>query len=296
MLFNTSKSLNPKPNSCLYLTRVVTKSFTFAIGATTVNAQKFFNDNGAAGTAVDFTMTSYSETGSKQVHLQTELNAGKIVLLDYFFTTCFYCQVSAPELEDIYTDFGPTGSNKLEILSLDVNTSTHSSTSVASYISTYSVSNPMFDIASHTSTFYGAPYHTNSVTSYGLPHFIAICPDGSWASLHQDDAFPASSSAVNASLRSLLTSTCPGVALDVVTIDPAVKVAISPNPATNNLTVNYTNNNTVTVNMVNVLGETVYTATMNSEITIDISKFNKGIYFVNIIDNNEKVTQKVIVQ
>ena len=269
------------------------------LGITAANAQHFFNDNGGAGTAVDWTMTSYTETGSKSVHLQTELNAGKIVLMDYFYTTCFYCQVSAPELEDIYGNYGPLGSNKLEIVSLDVNNTTHGSKTITQYMSDFGGTNPIFDIksyGSYSSWFYSAPYHTNQQTSYGLPHFIAICPDGSWASLHQDQAFPASSSAVNASLRNLLSNTCPNVVLDVATIDEGVKVAISPNPASSALNVYYSSNNEVSINLVNTLGEVVYTGTMNSEIKIDVSQLPKGLYFVTITDDAERITKKVIVQ
>ena len=273
------------------------------IGVSVANAQNFFENSGPAGSAIDFTMKSVTETGGKSITLQTELNKNKVVLLDYFYTTCFNCKLSAPELEDIYGDYGPKGNNKLEIVSLDIKTSTHAQKTISKYLTEYGGTNPIFDAKSYTDFskwFMKAPYHTDgSVKSYGLPHFIAICPDGSWASAHRDDLFPGKPAKINDKLRTFLDKTCPGVlstATNVVTIDNDIKMVISPNPASTQLNINYVNNKTVAVNIVNVLGETVYTANMNSAIKIDISNFDKGMYFVNITDNNETTTEKVIVQ
>ncbi|HAS36745.1 MAG TPA: hypothetical protein DCS15_09675 [Flavobacteriales bacterium] len=268
-------------------------------GSQIAEAQNFFKDEGAAGTAADFTMTSYAESGSVEINLQDELDAGKVVLLDYFFTTCFYCQYSTPELDDIYQELGPDGSDQLEIVSLDVKTSTHATKSIADFRTEFGANNPMFDMKAYgsynTAFMSSSPYRNpTGPTSYGLPHFIVICQDGSWKSMHQADAFPATSSEVNASLRTLLDH-CTINAVGTVELNDENTLSVTMDQAARILNLDYNSNSDVQVEVINILGSVSYSGTMNSEASIDVSALQSGIYFVSVIDGGDKMVEKVVI-
>ncbi len=79
---------------------------------------------------------------------------------------------------------------------------------------------------------------------------------------------------------------------------PSSSIKIFPNPAQNTITVNYAGNQieNLTVEIVNTLGETVYTKSIISNETIDISDLSNGLYFVRLKGSNLNVgSQKLII-
>lgn len=73
----------------------------------------------------------------------------------------------------------------------------------------------------------------------------------------------------------------------------ANKVNIYPNPAVNSLNINVDNGIINQVTIVNSVGKTVYTGT---DVSVDISSFNKGIYFVTVDVDGKKYIRKVVKQ
>jgi hypothetical protein len=81
----------------------------------------------------------------------------------------------------------------------------------------------------------------------------------------------------------------------------ANNVTVYPNPISNNATVtfNLVESNTVTVEMVNALGQVVYSTNLGTltageqNYSLDASNLNNGLYFVNIRVGNSTVTKKV---
>ena len=69
-------------------------------------------------------------------------------------------------------------------------------------------------------------------------------------------------------------------------------VSIFPNPATTVLNVNAEGYNTLEI--VNLLGQTVYTANATSNMQINVSNLNNGVYFVRMNGENGTATQKFI--
>ena len=91
-----------------------------------------------------------------------------------------------------------------------------------------------------------------------------------------------------------------GLFIDDITINAQSSVAdqttstfsIYPNPATTVLNVNAEGYNTLEI--VNLLGQTVYTANATSNMQINVSNLNNGVYFVRMNGENGTATQKFI--
>jgi len=73
---------------------------------------------------------------------------------------------------------------------------------------------------------------------------------------------------------------------------------VYPNPFNNELTVNYKlKENTATLTIYNIIGENIYSAILNQNSTqLSLTNFDKGIYFIKIIDGDNYVTQKIVKQ
>lgn len=75
-----------------------------------------------------------------------------------------------------------------------------------------------------------------------------------------------------------------------------LEVSIFPNPATEQFRVNSIEP-IVSLEVMNNIGQTVYTAAVNNtEATIDVRNFSKGVYFVRIQGEKSAVTRKVSVE
>ncbi|NTW32610.1 MAG: T9SS type A sorting domain-containing protein [Bacteroidetes bacterium] len=75
-------------------------------------------------------------------------------------------------------------------------------------------------------------------------------------------------------------------------------ISIFPNPSNGIFTINNTNG-IKQINVYNVLGENIYTTNNLKQQTsneIDLSKFQKGIYFVKIFDGEKNHTEKVVIK
>lgn len=71
-------------------------------------------------------------------------------------------------------------------------------------------------------------------------------------------------------------------------------IRIYPNPVYDNLFVEYFTNNQVYIKIINIAGGIMYQNKFNDKINVDISKFGKGIYFIEIIENNVIHSKKFI--
>lgn len=84
-----------------------------------------------------------------------------------------------------------------------------------------------------------------------------------------------------------------GVTVGVNELGENVYVAVYPNPASTILHLN-TNGNITKVNLVNTIGQVVYSSANGND--IDISQLERGVYFVNVETESGTTTQKVLVQ
>jgi|GEM_PF-4008964 len=72
---------------------------------------------------------------------------------------------------------------------------------------------------------------------------------------------------------------------------------IYPNPNNGQFVVETPSSSNVTISIVNIQGQVVYNTTVVSTKTVvNLNSFNKGIYFVKLVSNNETVIRKIIVE
>lgn len=87
------------------------------------------------------------------------------------------------------------------------------------------------------------------------------------------------------------------------TINEGVAFSVYPNPTNGQFTVSITNTNskTVSINVVNILGETVYTFSDNNcansvNKQINLENIAAGIYFIKLDTGKDVITQKIIIE
>lgn len=147
---------------------------------------------------------------------------------------------------------------------------------------------------------------TTTQSSQGLVSTITSNPDTTITEMKP--SVTASSSATGSALFMYYLTASNGDYLDSVGVryntgissikeTQKLDISVAPNPASNNLTVDFDGANSAELKMVDVLGNVVLTKTISGKETIDVSNFRNGIYFVAISSEGRKpVVRKVIVR
>ena len=79
--------------------------------------------------------------------------------------------------------------------------------------------------------------------------------------------------------------------------DLAEEISIYPNPVYNSVNINLPDNTNAEVHIYNMSGELLYEGKLkNNHETIDLSKFDKGMYIIHIMNAEESYTKKIIKQ
>ncbi|MEI6823635.1 MAG: T9SS type A sorting domain-containing protein [Bacteroidota bacterium] len=91
--------------------------------------------------------------------------------------------------------------------------------------------------------------------------------------------------------------TCKTISLTNVGINENVtsaNVKISPNPAKDNLTIEINSNKEQRLEILNLIGQTVYTSTLTKKATINTSAFANGVYILKLSTDKESVVRKFV--
>ncbi len=84
--------------------------------------------------------------------------------------------------------------------------------------------------------------------------------------------------------------------LAVNAIKPNVSLSVSPNPASDDVTISLGNTESGSISIVDVLGNTILNETIsNGQRTIDVSNFKNGVYFVLISTPGLKTTNRKLI-
>lgn len=73
-------------------------------------------------------------------------------------------------------------------------------------------------------------------------------------------------------------------------------IKVYPNPANEYVNIDLLNNEKTKVSIINILGEVVFNKEIVESEKIDLTRFNKGVYFLNLEKSNGKFVKKLIVK
>ena len=84
---------------------------------------------------------------------------------------------------------------------------------------------------------------------------------------------------------------------NVKSIDKSIKFNVSPNPASNIVSINVDSNSEMDFKIVDVLGNVVLKDVINNSKKVDVSNYNNGLYFITVSSKDRSiVTRKMIVK
>jgi len=91
--------------------------------------------------------------------------------------------------------------------------------------------------------------------------------------------------------------TCTTISLTNVGIkenNTSAYIKISPNPAKDNLTIETISNTVQSLEIVNLIGQTVYKSNINKKATVNTSAFAKGVYILKLSSDKETIVRKFV--
>ena len=130
--------------------------------------------------AEDFTITT---TDGYTRNLYNTLDSGKTVFVDLFYTTCYYCQLYAPVIEEVYLNHG-SGEGDIEFWGISNNLFDPDSV-IDQYKLDHNITNPCAGpngggTTAHTIVIAGQNF-------LGWPTYVVICPD---RTMYYDPVYP----------------------------------------------------------------------------------------------------------
>lgn len=236
--------------------------------------------------AVDFTAT---DIDGNTFNLFSKLNSGKYVMIDFFFTNCGPCQVTAPKLHEAFLNFG-ANSQYADIFFVSINRDDNNSV-FHTWESTYMSPTGPYPLGiSGTQGSATAGPQTFSST-YGVsayPTMILIAPN---KNIVEQDMWPISTAADFTTYFAAHGIT-PNPA-GIQTINALENnVSLYPVPAGNELTINSNGQIMKSIRIMDLAGNLVYSENLTQAIlmkSIDLSTFASGMYLTEVSLNDGSV-------
>ena len=216
-------------------------------------------------TAYDFNMNDCS---GNMHHLFDELDAGNVVVMEFFMLSCSPCVDAGNELEPMVQNLKVTCSNKIKFYHFGF-TNSYTCSQVTNWVSTNLYSSTPFDSGAVQVAYYGG---------MGMPT-LAVVAGSTHKVLHTTVGYVAGDTALIAdSIRTFFG--CGGAGIHDYSL--ANSVSIYPNPSTGKFQVSSTGQNVSGIEVLNVLGEKVFeTPVSEKSISVSLpSDLGEGIYFL----------------
>ncbi len=214
-------------------------------------------------------------------------NENKIVVIDFFSTSCGPCQLYAPDFQASYENFG---SNSGNVYYMGINWGADNQ-AVRTFDSTYNLSYP---------TISGTQGGGNGVfTSYNIlsyPTVIVIVPEDHL--IVNKEIVPPVRDSINEAVIA-----AGGIYVGVDENKPSLHQArVYPNPVTNKTTLSLTLDHpqNVSVTVFDLYGRAklkipdTYYRSVNVTIPLDLSGFAGGVYFVNVSYGVHRTTRQIV--
>jgi thiol-disulfide isomerase/thioredoxin len=259
-------------------------SIGLILSLTAVNAQ--IQGYNVGDVVDDFTITTiHGDT----VNLYSITETGKYVYIDFFFVDCGPCQATAPHFNQLHETYG---CNQGDIYCMSVNTGGDNNEQVENYENTYGGDYSYCPIASGDG---GCGVVNSAFNPLAYPTICLIGPDNK---LLNADIWPISTYTdfVDALTATGFTPTemdCETVGIEEV--ESEFNAVVYPNPASSFINVRLNKNSSIKyIEFYNASGQKIAVKNIESynglsEVIFDISDFENGLYFANIIDGYDQV-------
>jgi len=276
----------------------------FTANITTADDDMTNNNNTTAFTFV-LPILPYTgtDTDGNVFDLYTQLEAGQSVLLDFMASWCGPCEASTPEISE-WIQVNGSGNGKVQAIA--ITTESTDSDAVMSGLNWNGgfYHYPKFAYDAENNTQYN--HYATMNASNGIPLFVLICPnvnDPGHSEIIQMGAGYGAGMFLTGAYNTALNG-CASATYDVSgveeTVSKRINVSIFPNPAVDNANINLVliENSNVSINMINALGQTVYTTEMNNvngaqNVQVNTSNLETGMYFVNVTINGNTTTERI---
>ncbi len=241
-------------------------------------------------TVADFTVTDIN--GNTHT-LSDYTNAGKWVVLDFFFVDCVPCQGTAPIFNELHEKYG---CNSADLVCISINTGQDNDAYVESFETQHGGT---FSHAPAVSGDGGSGSVNTAFSPAAYPTFCLIDPN---MEMKNGDIWPISSvadfeSAFTTAGFSPTPTACAAASTEELTLTDA---QIFPNPSNGNVSVRFNNtvSSDVTIEVSNLVGQVVYTtnevATSGTNtLDLNLADLNDGQYIVKISNGQAHTIAKV---
>ncbi len=268
--------------------KILLSSLIACVTAFGLNAQ--IQNYNVGDVVADFTVT---DTDGNSHTLSDYTNAGKWVILDFFFIACPPCQASAPIFSELHEKYG---CNSADLVCISVSIDTDNDAQVMAFEASYG------GTFSHAPAASGDGGGGNVVAAFGVNAFPTFGLIGADMTLKLADIWPISSvsdfETAFASVNfSPTPTTCGIAATSELTLTNA---QIFPNPTAGNVSIRFNNavSSNVTIEVSNLLGQVVYssietTVTGSNSFNLNLSNLNDGQYIVKIGDGKSQTISKI---
>jgi hypothetical protein len=233
--------------------------------------------------ADDFTITT---TDGVTRNLYNTLDSGKTVFVDLFYTSCYYCQLYAPIIEEIYQNTG-AGQGDIEFWGIS-NNLFDTNNVIDEYKLEYNVNNPCAGPWGGGTTAFTVIVNGQNFT--GFPTYCVICPD---RTLYFDPCYPPTVAGFDPFFESCDTLTGINNYGDVF---KSGIFSVYPNPASSNFTLKVCLKESTPLSMriYNILGINIYSLFDNihegiNTLNIPVDKLPAGTYIIKLTQNSSYI-------
>jgi len=240
----------------------------------------------AGATVPDFTVVD--EHGTTQT-LYQYTNAGKYVVIDFFAYWCGPCKSTAPIIDQFYKKYG---CNAYDVVVLGVEYE-----GTAAQLASFNATCTPPLVNAYPSAIGLAPGNGKAVhAAYGTTQFPTVCLIGPDKKVVKNDIWPISSVAnIEAAFPAgkITPHTCSATGITETISEN--NVSVYPSPAVSTVAVAIDNGMNITaIRVLNVLGKNVMDQAVNNlnKYELNISKLERGVYFMEITTENGMVTKK----
>jgi len=248
-------------------------------------------------TAPNFTMTDVQ--GNEHRLYEDYLDQGKTVVFKFFFSTCGLCHNLAPSMQDLYEEWGE-GEYDVEFFAITIDPSDNDG-DVEWFDNQHDITYPSISSEGGAIEVY-EPFKDDDfgISEQAAPAAAVIAPDGTVVY----DIFGGIPSSFVELLELEMRDTGALPPSEITSVDEAPELfeelIVTPNPAQDFATVNFTLNEPANVNVqiYNIVGQSVMEIFDGTQypgyhqLEVDAARLRPGIYFVRVMANDEVRTMR----